>query len=125
MTAEIVKIAEAITAELAAGTFSQAFEPVRSYDCETGLEDLDELHVDVVPVTEETEMESRRSMGFMCEIDIGIRKHFGPDADDPATGKVKTAEVDALLDLKQEVLLLLGLPRLSAMAGADWEKSRP
>ena len=120
MTAEIVKIAEAITREMAAATFSQPFEPVRSYDTDTELADLDNLHVDVVPAVETTEMKSRRSMGFTCEIDIGIRKRFGPDATDEATGKVKTEEIDALMDLKQEILLSLGLPRLAMMAGAKF-----
>lgn len=118
--AEIVKIADAIQQELAAGTFSQPFEPVRSYSGRTELKDLDTLRVDVVPDAEEVDITTRKSMSFDCRVQIWIRKRFGPDASDEATGEIEVEELDAMAALEQEIAEFFGLRRLAVYPSATF-----
>jgi hypothetical protein len=118
MTAEIVKIADAVTLELAAGTFSQSFEPVRSCSGPMALEDSNTLHIDVVHDLVELDTATRNSMSFDCRVQIWIRKRFGPESSDEATGEIEIAEIDAMYALEQEIAAFFGLRRLAAYESA-------
>lgn len=105
MTAVLVQLAEAITAELAAASFDGlSFDPVRSYaDWELELRELNVLNVDVVPVAyDETDLDGRGSVGYACSIDIGVRKRFG-QSDLEKCGSVVLAEIDRLVLFVQEL----------------------
>ncbi len=118
--AELIKVAEAIRKELAGAVFSQSFQPVRSYDTDTELEDLDVLHVDVVPAGLTPEPESNTSMAYDCMVDIGIRKRFGSDAVDSDTGKLEEEEIDRLLAFEQDMIQFFPQRGLTAYTSAKF-----
>ena len=106
MTAKIVQLADAVTAALAEAEFTVQFVPERSYaDWTMQLEDTDALHVDVVIVGHEaTELDDRGDISYVDAIDIGIRYKFGPEAREP-DGRLRNADVDALVALVEEIHL--------------------
>lgn len=108
---EVSLVADAVVAELAAGVaavaFSAEFTPVRSFISSAELEDLDTLHVDVVPVTPNPSIEARFSVGCENQVDVAIRKRFEGDDLDATTGRPTNAAVDALLYLEQEIYCYL------------------
>jgi hypothetical protein len=119
-----VDIADAITAALDTAAFSQAFTPVRSYaEWEDALEDLNTLHVDVVPVQTgpATELDDRADVEYDCEIDIGVRYRFGTADQVSATGRVDTAKVDELILLVQEIAEFFMVDRLADANTAVWQ----
>jgi hypothetical protein len=113
MDAELIKVADAITRELAAATLSLSFNPIRSYNSETKLEDTDVLHVDVVPVAPTVDIETVHSLSYDCVIDIGIRKRFGAETQVDDSGKVKNEEIDRLIFFEQELIQFLALRALN------------
>jgi hypothetical protein len=121
-TAEVVLVADAIAADLAAAAardeFSQEFVPARSYQSETRLEDLGTLHVDVVPVTPDPEVEARLSVACRSQVDVAIRKRLDGEELDPDTDRPLAASVDALMLLEQEIFCWLVNRRLSTYSGA-------
>ncbi|MHB1158232.1 MAG: hypothetical protein ACYC26_15515 [Phycisphaerales bacterium] len=90
----IVEIADAVTAALNAGPFDPALQAVRSYQPGYELEQLKQLRVTVVPRGMEQTGATRAATQRDIQIDIGIQKKLT---------QANTAEVDALLDLVQQM----------------------
>ncbi len=76
------------------------------------------LHVDVVPVIHSTsELETRGSIYYEIEVDIGIRKRFDTADQDGTTGRILIAKIDELALLVEQVfehLCELELPTFTA-----------
>lgn len=104
---EIEKVSEALRDELAMGEFSQDFEPSETFDATLLLEDMDTLHVDVVPVGSDPDWESRGWVAWDNVLHVAIRKRFGEDDQDAATGAVRNRHIHELLLLEQEILMYL------------------
>ena len=111
----IATIADAVAAHLNAGTFSQAVNAVRMYQPAFTLEDLAELRVSVVPRTTAIAAASRDSSTFECVVEVGVQKKLPADGAD--------AEIDALLDLVEEITDHLRLKRLPGAPEAAWAGS--
>lgn len=108
----IATIADAAAAHINAGTFSQPVNAVRMYQPAFTLEDLTDLRVSVVPRTVGIAAASRDSSVFECVVDVGIQRKL------PAEGA--EAEIDALLDLVEEIADHLRLKRLPDAPEAAW-----
>lgn len=92
--ADIVNIADAIVDALNDATLSQSFTAVRSYNAEAELQDLDILHVTVIPLKDDGQVETRGSSNHDYSINIGIQKK-------PAT--ISNTDIDPLVYLTQEI----------------------
>lgn len=108
MTARIVELANAITADLyeaaQGGRFCREFAPVRSYAPEDmKLDKHGELRIDVVPVGHDSaEMDDRAHLAYVSGIDIGIRYKFS-QGDSTSTGEIDMSEIDGLAKLVEQV----------------------
>ena len=111
----IAAIADAVAAHINAGVFSQPVSAVRMYQPAFTLEDLADLRVSVVPRTTAITAASRDSSIFECVIDVGVQKKLPPPPTDGAD-----AEIDALLDLVEEITDHLRLKRLPEAPEAAW-----
>jgi len=89
-----IDIADAVVAELVAGSFSQAFVPERRVLPEFDIADMHDLKVTVVPKAVEISGSSRSVCQYEVQVDIGIQKKLGTNLD------VQVAE---LLDLVDEI----------------------
>jgi hypothetical protein len=108
----ITAIADAVAAHINAGTLSQPMTAVRMYQPAFTLEDLADLRVSVVPRTVGISAASRDSSTFECVVDVGVQKKLPADGAD--------AEIDALLDLVEEIADHLRLKRLPDAPEAAW-----
>ncbi len=108
----IAAVADAVAAHINAGTFSRPVSAERMYQPAFTLEDLKDLRVSVVPRTVGISAASRDSSVFECVIDVGVQQKL------PATGE--QAEIDALLDLVEEITDHLRLKRLPGAPEAAW-----
>ena len=109
-----VQIADAVTAELAAGVLSQPIAPVRRVLPEFELADLKDLRVTVVPASIEIEGASRALSRYDVHIDIGIQKKLGKNLD---------TEVADLCDLVEEIAEFLKRRPLAATPYAVWVRT--
>jgi hypothetical protein len=108
MSATLITLADGVKDLLAAGTFSQELTVVRQYDTSQDLIDAaDGYRVDVVPSVDTLEFESRGALRKEPAVDVALRYRFGPSHRWTATGKIKDAEIDVLLNLFEEVLAYL------------------
>ena len=107
-------IADAVVAELASGSFSQAIAPQRMVLPEFGLEDLAELRVTVVPKAVEITGSTRSVSQYDVQVDVGVQKKLGKDLD---------AEVPALCELVDEIAAFLKRRALAATPYAAWVRS--
>lgn len=82
----VIDLADAVVVELEAGTFSQAFTPVRRILPDFELAELATLRVSVVPKAVEITGATRASSQYDMQVDIGIQKHVGADRDDDVVG---------------------------------------
>jgi hypothetical protein len=133
----LVEAADAIVATLAAGAFSQAFTPVRSWAQWQRPFEIAEavgLQVDVVPVSAlDNDLSTRKSVKYSPAIDVVVRKKFGPADLEEVPGenaaRVKFSQVAELVALLEEIHQALKAKRLGA-AGPDlqgnvaWESDR-
>lgn len=108
----ITDIADAVAASLNAGSFGMAFNAERLHQPSFNLAELAELHVSVVPKSQTITNATRQHSFFDCAIDIGVQKKLAPGNAD--------AEVDALLDLVQEIADHLRIKRLDDYPIAVW-----
>lgn len=108
----IAAVADTVAAHINAGTFSQPVVAERVYQPALTLEDLKDLRVSVVPRTVGISAASRDSSIYECVIDVGVQKKL------PADGE--QAEIDALLDLVEEIADRLRLKRLPGAPEAAW-----
>lgn len=108
----ITDLADAVAASLNDASFSAEFIAERLHQPSFDLAELSELHVSVVPRSQTIANATRQHSFFDCEIDIGVQKKLAPGNTD--------AEVDALLDLVQEIADHLRLKRLADYPEAGW-----
>jgi hypothetical protein len=110
----ITAIADAVVASLngAAGGFSMPFAAQRSYQPSFTLEDLQDLHVSVVPRSVTIAASSRAQSQYDFAIDLGVQKKLASGGDE--------AGIDALLDLTQEIADHLRFARLADFPAAVW-----
>jgi hypothetical protein len=104
-------IADAVVASLNAASFSQAFTAQRKYLPAVELADLVTLHVTVVPRAVAITTATRDSSYFDCTIDVGIQKKVDPD---------ENGELDALVNLAEEVVDHLRMRKLDTMPQTAW-----
>jgi len=109
-----IDIADAVAAELAGGTFSQAITPRRLVIPAHELAELAELRVSVVPKGVEITGASRSLSQFDVQIDVGVQKKLGSDLD----GEVKT-----LCDLVDEIGEFLRGRTLAGAPYASWVRT--
>ena len=107
----IIDVADAVVANVNAGSFSQEFTAERTYQPVFELPEMQTLHVSVVPKSILIAAASRSDNFFDCAIDIGVQKKV--DADD-------SDEIDALMGLVEELVDHLRLKRLDALPAAAW-----
>ncbi|QOJ18476.1 MAG: hypothetical protein HRU76_13140 [Phycisphaeraceae bacterium] len=110
----IAAIADAVAAHINAGTYSRPVSAKRMYQPAFTLEDLKDLRVSVVPRTVGISAASRDSSTFECIIDVGVQQKL------PAPHEGEQAEIDALLDLVEEIADRLRLARLPGAPEAAW-----
>jgi len=110
----VIDIADAVTAELAGGTFSQAFTPERRVLPFFELADLAALKVTVVPKAVEITGSTRSVSQYDVQVDIGIQKKLGSDLD---------TEVAELCGLVDEIAEYLRQRPLAAAPYAVWVRT--
>ncbi|QOJ16284.1 MAG: hypothetical protein HRU76_01145 [Phycisphaeraceae bacterium] len=108
----IAAIADAVAAHINAGTYTRPVTAARVYQPAFTLEDLKDQRVSVVPRTVGISASSRDSSIFECVIDVGVQQKL------PAENE--QAEIDALLDLAEEIADRLRLTRLPGAPEAAW-----
>lgn len=111
---EIVAIADAVVAELNAGTFSESFTAERLFQPVFELTDLQVLHVSVVPRSVKSQGATRGASFFDCAVDIGVQKKLGAEDE---------ADIESLLDLVEAISDYLRSRPLQAWPRAAWVKS--
>jgi hypothetical protein len=110
----IADIAEAVTADINAATFSQPVEAKREYLPHFDLEQMQELKVTVVPKSALTQPGGRAHNQHDYAIDVAVQKKLDK-ADNP--------EIDALLTLVDEIADHFRFKRLSSYPNAMWLKT--
>ena len=105
----ITDLADAVAASLNAGSFGMPFTAERLHQPSFDLAELAELHVSVVPKSQTITNATRQHSFFDCAIDVGVQKKVADDS-----------EVDALLDLVEEIADHLRLKRLDDYPTAAW-----
>lgn len=105
----ITDIADAVTASLNAGTFTETFTAERLHQPSFELTDLQTLRVSVVPKSQEIRNASRQHSFFDCTVDVGIQQKVDDDS-----------RVDELLAFAEEIADHLRLKRLTDYPLAAW-----
>jgi len=108
----ITAIADAVAAHINAGTYSRPVIAERLYQPAFTLEDLKDLRVSVVPRTVGISAASRDSSIVECVIDVGVQQKLPSENEE--------VEIDALLDLAEEIADRLRLTRLPGAPEAAW-----
>jgi len=106
-------IADAVAAELAGGTFTMSFTPVRRVLPSYELSDLAELRVTVVPKAVDITAVARTMSQFDVQVDIGIQKKVS-DLD---------GEVARLCGLVDEIADYLRGRKLASAEYAAWVRT--
>jgi hypothetical protein len=109
----IVEIADAVVAHMLTRSFSQPFTPERTFQPIFDLADLETVQVSVVPRTMTITASSRNLSQYECTIDIGIQKRL-------EVGTIDQVQIDALLDLVEEIADAFRFERLSGYRDAAW-----
>ena len=112
--AVITDIADAVVAQLNAGTFSQAFTAERAFLPVFELADLKDVRVTVVPKSLAIIPGGRAHNQHDYAIDVAVQKKL--DAAD-------NAEIDPLMTLVDEIADFFRLKRLESYPGAMWLKT--
>lgn len=107
----LITLADAVAASLNAGTFSQAFEAVRTYQPVIELSDVPTLQVSVVPRSIAITTAARDSNYFDCAVDVGVQQKVNPDA---------PGALDELMTLVEELADHLRRQRLEEAPQAAW-----
>lgn len=105
----LTALADAVKDSLNNASFSMSFTAQRLHQPSFDLAELATLRVSVVPKSETIATASRGNSFFDCAVDVGVQKKVADDA-----------EVDALLDLVEEVTDHLRLKRLDGFPSAAW-----
>lgn len=112
--AVITDLADAVVAELGAGTFSQPVVAVRHYLPQYDLSEMQSLHVTVVPKTVQLAGGDRSRSQGDYGIDVAVQQKFD-------TGD--NAELDALTNLTEELMDHFRGRRLASYPNAAWLKT--
>lgn len=115
MASRIVRVADAVTAELNGHTFSLPFTAVRLYQPQYELQEMKALHVTVVPRGILITPLDRAKCEHDVQIDIAVQKKFTSGAND---------EIDPLMDLVQEIADFFKQRRLTNLPEAIWIETR-
>ena len=107
----IADIAEAVKAGLNAHDFSMEFEAARDYLPVFDLQEMQTLHVTVVPAGMTIAKLDRSRTQSDVQVDIGIQKKLST---------ADNAEIDALMALVEEVVDFLRFRKLEAFPEALW-----
>jgi len=110
----IVAIADAVTAELNAGGFSEPFTAQRLYRPQFELADMDTLHVTVVPQGISIEAVGRGLNQYDFRIDVAVQKRFSEG---------DAAELDPLMQLVEAIVDYFRFKRLETTPEAAWVKT--
>ena len=132
MSDVLIDVADALTAELNAHTFTPAFTAERTYaDWELPLAEgtPDTLRGDVVPASDPSfELDGRGFVVYTVPAVIIIRKKFPAASIQQVTGfnatRVKLAEVDALVGLVEDLSEWLAERPLAAFTEASWIETK-
>lgn len=108
----IAAIADAVAAHINAGMYTRPVTAARVYQPAFTLEDLKDLRVSVVPRTVGISAASRDSSIVECVIDVGVQQKLPAENEE--------VEIDALLDLAEEIADCLRLTRLPGAPEAAW-----
>lgn len=111
MVSTVVQVADAVVVSLNGATFSQPVAAERKYLPAVDLAELAALHVTVVPRAVAITTATRDSSYFDCTIDVGIQQKVNPD---------QIAELDALVNLAEEIVDHLRMRALDSLPGAAW-----
>ena len=107
----LIDIADALVASLNAASFSQEVTAERRYRPTFELTELDALRVSVVPKSLAIASATRAANYFDCASDIGVQKKVNPD---------EPTEIDALMNLAEEIADHLRMKRLNDAPEAAW-----
>jgi len=113
----IVAIADAVVDRLNAGSYSMPVTAVRHHQPTFEFAELESLRVSVVPRSLTITGASRRQSQYDALIDIGVQKRLAPA---PGSAGDEDAEIDALLDLVEELADHLRFERLPTVPEAVW-----
>ena len=102
----LIDIADAVVAALNGGSFSQGFTAKRHYRPRFDLSEMQSLHVSVVPKGVTSEIQSRSQAAGDYQVDVGIQKKIGQEAD-----------LDPLMTLVEEIADHLRFARLALPGG--------
>lgn len=116
----LVKVAEAVAAELRSQTFTLQPMIERKYVSGRLLGDVNVLYVDVQAGEVETEAADRERIKWTCRIYLIIRKRFDTVEEDATTGEIDTKEIDRLVLLTEEIHDFFVLRPLAAYDEAVW-----
>lgn len=124
MASASVQVAEAVKKTLNAAQLTPAFEAKRNYaDWDEKLEDLDTIHVDVMPAGfYKAELETRATTVFGCLIWIVVRKRF-TDQEQLDDNTIDPDKIDEMVALCEAIHLLLAAERLATFDDAAWDET--
>ena len=114
MTAALLRVADAVVAEINAATLSMPVTAARAYAPVFDLAEMKDLHVTVVPKGLEQELGSRNGTPREVKVDVAVQKKL-QTAD--------AAEIDPLVGLVEEIAELFKLKRLPEYHQAAWVKT--
>ena len=112
--AVITDIADAVAAEINAGSFSQPVSALRAYLPEFELAEMQNLQVTVVPKSVTTLPGGRAHNQHDYAIDVAVQQKLQTTDD---------AEIDDLLTLVDEIADHFRFKRLGSYSGAVWLKT--
>jgi hypothetical protein len=110
----LTDIADAVVAELNAGSFGQSFTAQRAYLPVFDLAEMKDLHVTVVPKGLATTPFGRDSSQSDYAIDIGIQKKLSGTT---------AADIDPLMALVEEIGRFFRQRRLASYPDAIWVRT--
>ncbi len=112
--AVLVDIADAVVTALSGGSFSQPVSAERHYRPLFDLEDMQTLHVTVVPKGVTVAAGSRGASAHEYEVDVAVQQKL-QTAD--------AAEIDPLMDLVEEIGDFFRSTRLASYPDAAWVRT--
>lgn len=119
MMSVVIDIAEHVVAAINAAALSQPVLAVRHYLPEFELQEMDELHVSVVPAELDEEMADRSRDRAEYKIHVAVQKRVAKQ-DPPG---LDTAAIDGLMTLVQEIDDLFRHKPLAGLEQAHWVKT--
>jgi hypothetical protein len=119
MPATVIQIADAVVAVLNAATLSQPLTAVRHYLPEFDLQEMETLHVSVVPAELDEEIADRTRDRAEYKVHVAVQKRVVRQ-EPPG---IDAAAVDAIMQLVEEIDDLFRHKRLSGFESASWAKT--